>query len=61
MNYDEKICVIKKRSDTGDFVIDFAFGRTVTIEHGTEDWEDIDLFLKWHSPSGMYERTEVKQ
>lgn len=61
MNYDEKVCVIKKRSDTGDFVIDYSFGRTVRVEYGSEDWLDLDDFLKAMSPSGIYERTEVKR
>lgn len=57
MNYDEKVCVIKKRSDTGDY----SFGRTIRVEYGSEDWLDLDDFLKAMSPSGIYERTEVKK
>jgi hypothetical protein len=56
----DKICNISKCSDSGDFHIDYAFGRTVRIVAGSEDWLDLDDFLKAMSPSGIYERELIQ-
>lgn len=56
---EQRIVKITKDESNGDFQVHFAFGKTVRVRKETEDWDDIDDLLKYLSPSGIYELTEI--